>query len=160
MRPRSGANSPLPCQGEAESLAESKEATPAASDSLPELLKEAPRSTTGLKLIGDEAPPTLPWRYVLKDETRRSFVGFLPSTLSRLAGPGRAWRGLVAEVKRCAARSSPKPWKALASRWFVLRQGQTGYNQLDPMDLFRARPRGWSTLIALVHTAPLAAAQS
>lgn len=42
---------------------------------------EEPRSETGLKLIGEEAPSTLPWKYVLKDEATRSFVGFLPRTL-------------------------------------------------------------------------------
>ena len=77
---------------------------------------EEPRSSTGLKLIGEEAPSTLPWRYVLTDETRRSFVGFLPSTLSRAAlGNALLWP----QVKTCAAPSSLKPWKVRPSSCFV-----------------------------------------
>ncbi|CAE8722808.1 unnamed protein product, partial [Polarella glacialis] len=43
---------------------------------------EQPRDETGLKLIGDMAPPGVRWDYVLKDESRRAFAAYLPSPFS------------------------------------------------------------------------------
>jgi len=43
--------------------------------------KEEPRSKTGLQLFGELAPQGLAWTYVLQDEARRSFAGFLPNAL-------------------------------------------------------------------------------
>lgn len=38
---------------------------------------EEPREATGLELLGELTPPSVGWRYVLSDESRRSFVGYL-----------------------------------------------------------------------------------
>mmetsp|Transcript_19790 Transcript_19790/g.54422 ORF Transcript_19790/g.54422 Transcript_19790/m.54422 type:complete len:317 (-) Transcript_19790:127-1077(-) len=43
---------------------------------------EQPREETGLQLIGEVAPTNVKWNYLLKDESRRSFAGFLPSPFS------------------------------------------------------------------------------
>eukprot|EP00933_Yihiella_yeosuensis_P084146 TRINITY_DN9853_c0_g2_i3.p1 TRINITY_DN9853_c0_g2~~TRINITY_DN9853_c0_g2_i3.p1 ORF type:complete len:1384 (+),score=377.24 TRINITY_DN9853_c0_g2_i3:241-4152(+) len=40
---------------------------------------EEPRQQTGLKLIGELAPPGTRWRYLLMDESRRSFAAYMPS---------------------------------------------------------------------------------
>ncbi|CAK9004912.1 unnamed protein product [Durusdinium trenchii] len=64
-------------------LAEEKESKPGLTEEELDEIREEPRSVTGLKLIGEEAPSNLSWHYVLKDETTRSFVGFLPRTLSQ-----------------------------------------------------------------------------
>ncbi|CAK8997871.1 Alpha-ketoglutarate-dependent dioxygenase alkB homolog 3 (Alkylated DNA repair protein alkB homolog 3) (mAbh3) [Durusdinium trenchii] len=63
--------------------AEEKESKPGLTEEELDEIREEPRSVTGLKLIGEEAPSNLSWHYVLKDETTRSFVGFLPRTLSQ-----------------------------------------------------------------------------
>eukprot|EP00928_Gymnodinium_smaydae_P031746 TRINITY_DN23204_c0_g2_i1.p1 TRINITY_DN23204_c0_g2~~TRINITY_DN23204_c0_g2_i1.p1 ORF type:complete len:499 (-),score=76.45 TRINITY_DN23204_c0_g2_i1:69-1565(-) len=44
---------------------------------------EEPRKLTGLKLVGELAPPSMQWQYVLFDESRRSYVGYLPCTLGK-----------------------------------------------------------------------------
>jgi len=38
---------------------------------------EEPRASTGLQLLGELAPRTTKWKYILRDESRRSFAGFL-----------------------------------------------------------------------------------
>lgn len=45
-------------------------------------LWEEHRSDTGLRLIGDMAPAGATWDYKLRDEGRRSFVGFMASPVS------------------------------------------------------------------------------
>merc|ERR1712061_310017 len=40
-------------------------------------LWEEPRQQTGLKLIGELSQPGQGWKYVLNDESRRSFAAFL-----------------------------------------------------------------------------------
>lgn len=44
---------------------------------------EEHRSQTGLQLVGELAPPSLQWKYLLSDEQRRCFIGYLPRTLSK-----------------------------------------------------------------------------
>jgi len=48
---------------------------------------EEPRSSNGLKLITEIAPKSLPWRLVLKDESRRCYAAFMESPVphARLA---------------------------------------------------------------------------
>eukprot|EP00931_Biecheleriopsis_adriatica_P097990 TRINITY_DN7188_c0_g1_i1.p1 TRINITY_DN7188_c0_g1~~TRINITY_DN7188_c0_g1_i1.p1 ORF type:complete len:469 (+),score=98.64 TRINITY_DN7188_c0_g1_i1:78-1409(+) len=48
---------------------------------------EEPRSKTGLKLIGEKAPEHLGWQYVLKDESRRCFVGLNKRILEKIGCP-------------------------------------------------------------------------
>jgi len=43
---------------------------------------EVSRHKTGLCLLGELAPANVHWKYVLKDESRRSFAGFLPKAFS------------------------------------------------------------------------------
>jgi len=38
---------------------------------------EEPRDSTGLKLLGELAPRSARWKYILSDESRRSFAGYL-----------------------------------------------------------------------------------
>lgn len=44
---------------------------------------EEPREAVGLKLVLDLAPPCSAWHYPLKDDSRRSFVGYLQSPFSQ-----------------------------------------------------------------------------
>eukprot|EP00929_Paragymnodinium_shiwhaense_P044499 TRINITY_DN22820_c0_g1_i1.p1 TRINITY_DN22820_c0_g1~~TRINITY_DN22820_c0_g1_i1.p1 ORF type:complete len:470 (+),score=96.10 TRINITY_DN22820_c0_g1_i1:660-2069(+) len=68
-------------------------------DQLDDGIWEEPRSKTGMKLIGEMAPPTLQWEYSLFDESRRSFVGYLKRALTpevsrkffQLAHTGTTW---------------------------------------------------------------------
>lgn len=47
-------------------------------------LWEEPRSTTGLAIIGESTlPPGARWHYILKDESRRSYAGYMPSPLNQ-----------------------------------------------------------------------------
>eukprot|EP00927_Polykrikos_kofoidii_P077090 TRINITY_DN74077_c0_g1_i1.p1 TRINITY_DN74077_c0_g1~~TRINITY_DN74077_c0_g1_i1.p1 ORF type:complete len:713 (+),score=96.65 TRINITY_DN74077_c0_g1_i1:109-2247(+) len=43
---------------------------------------EEPKETLGLRLVGDVAPRSSNWTYVLVDESRRSFAGYLPNCFS------------------------------------------------------------------------------
>eukprot|EP00434_Breviolum_minutum_P021549 symbB.v1.2.019019.t2/scaffold1541.1/size112753/1 len=43
---------------------------------------EQSRQETGLKLLGQTGPPTSRWEYRIVDESRRSFLGFMPSAFS------------------------------------------------------------------------------
>jgi len=45
-------------------------------------LWEQPREHLGLNLIGEIAPPGTRWNYIVRDDSRRSFAGYLPSPLS------------------------------------------------------------------------------
>lgn len=43
---------------------------------------EAPRPKTGLKLLGETSPVAERWRYPVVDESRRSYVGYLPAVFT------------------------------------------------------------------------------
>eukprot|EP00927_Polykrikos_kofoidii_P059418 TRINITY_DN54576_c0_g1_i1.p1 TRINITY_DN54576_c0_g1~~TRINITY_DN54576_c0_g1_i1.p1 ORF type:complete len:787 (+),score=133.67 TRINITY_DN54576_c0_g1_i1:158-2518(+) len=44
---------------------------------------EESRKKVGLKLVGEMSPPSLKWEYIVFDESRRTFVGYLPNPLGR-----------------------------------------------------------------------------
>jgi alkylated DNA repair dioxygenase AlkB len=46
-------------------------------------LWEAPRTNTGLKLIGETVPQGVHWDYKLMDESRRSYAAFLPCPFTK-----------------------------------------------------------------------------
>jgi len=63
---------------------------------------EQPRSQTGLQLLGELCPPGVNWTYVFKDESRRSFAGYLPCPFD-----SDFCEAAFATIKACAKWSQP-----------------------------------------------------
>jgi len=53
---------------------------------------EQSRFEIGLQLLGDLSPENVNWQYVLRDESRRSFAGFLPQHFSKSQCQDFFWR--------------------------------------------------------------------
>jgi len=68
---------PVPVKGKGKGKHKGKEAP----DKEHGDLWEKSRTEVGLKLIGEMAPASARWNYILNDESRRSFGGFLPNPL-------------------------------------------------------------------------------
>jgi len=63
---------------------------------------EQPRSQTGLQLLGELCPPGVNWTYAFRDESRRSFAGYLPCPFG-----DDFCEAAFATVKACAEWSQP-----------------------------------------------------